>query len=159
MLTSRLEAGVQQWIAERRAQGYGVGYAAIESGGFPRWARVAVTDPALAMPANAAPLAWSASRLVVGVDPFHPRRLRVDVPGAHVLGVGKGADQARYKAEAGQFTVMAELRRGGAGERSHCARSGAEAPCRRRLRAGFRNAGGADHRAARCARTRGAFGR
>src|SRR5512134_87269 len=60
LLTSRLEAGVQQWIAERRAQGYEVGYAAIESGGFPRWARVVVTNPAVAMPANAAPLAWSA---------------------------------------------------------------------------------------------------
>ncbi|MGZ9112640.1 MAG: DUF2125 domain-containing protein, partial [Rhodoplanes sp.] len=108
-LTSRLEAGVQQWIAERREQGYDVGYAAIERGGFPRWARVVVTNPAVAMPANAAPLAWSAIRLVVGVDPFHPRRLYIDSPGAHALGVGKGADQMRYEAEAGQFTVVQDI--------------------------------------------------
>jgi hypothetical protein len=108
-LTSQLEAGVQQWIAERRAEGYEIGYAAIRSGGFPRSAHVILDNPAMAMPANAPPLAWSANRLVVGVDPFHPRRLYIDGPGAHALSIGSGADQVRTHAEAGHLRMVQEM--------------------------------------------------
>lgn len=108
VLTNRLEAEVRAWISERRAQGYDVGYAAIQRAGFPRSAHVVVTNPAMAMPANAAPLAWSATRLVAGVDPFNPRQLSIDVPGAHALSIGEGPGQVRYEAEARQFRVMGE---------------------------------------------------
>jgi Uncharacterized protein conserved in bacteria (DUF2125) len=109
LLTSRLEAGVHQWIAGRRAQGYEIGYVDIARGGFPLSAHVVLTNPALAMPANAPPLAWSAARLVVGVDPFQPRRLYIDSPGAHALGVGRGLDQVRYHAEARHLRMVPEI--------------------------------------------------
>jgi hypothetical protein len=108
-LTNRLEAGVQQWIAERRAEGYEISYAAIRSGGFPRSARVVLTNPAMAMPEDAPPLAWSAKQLIVGVDPFHPRRLHIDGPGAHALSIGSGADQVRTHAEAGHLRIVQEM--------------------------------------------------
>jgi hypothetical protein len=108
-LTSQLEAGVQQWIAERREQGYEIGYTAIRSGGFPRWAQIVLTKPAMAMPANAAPLAWWANRLIVGVDPFQPRRLYIDGSGAHALSIGSGADQVRTHVEAGHLRLAQEI--------------------------------------------------
>lgn len=108
-LTSQLEAGIQQWIAQRRAEGYEIGYAAIRSGGFPRSAEVVLDNPAMAMPPNALPLAWSAKRLIVGVNPFHPRRLYIDGPGAHALSIGSGADQVRTYAEAGYLRIVQEI--------------------------------------------------
>jgi hypothetical protein len=118
VLSSRLEAGVLDWIAERRAEGYDVRYAAIERGGFPRSAHVMITAPAIAAPTKAAPAdpqvetlawAWSATRLVAAVDPFDPRHFSVDVPGAHAISIGEG--QARYEAEARQFRVEGEAGR------------------------------------------------
>jgi hypothetical protein len=123
VLTSQLEAGVHQWIAERRAEGYAVHYAAIERGGFPRSADVVITAPAIAAPAAltdhaptqpqaaAGTWAWSATRLVAAVDPFNPRHFSVDLPGAQAFSIGEAPRQLRYEAEARQFTVLGEAGR------------------------------------------------
>jgi hypothetical protein len=120
VLAGQVEAGVHEWIAERRAEGYDVRYAAIERGGFPRSAHVIITAPAVAASAVAAsaaagggagreavPWVWSATHLIAAIDPFNPRHLTLDGPGAHSLRVGEGAESVHYHAEARQLTVAA----------------------------------------------------
>lgn len=110
VLTRQLETGLHRWIAERQAEGYVVAYAGIARGGFPGAAEVIVTGPAISAPGDArgavVPWAWSAARLVASVDPFDPRRLSLDIPGAQRLAV---AEDAHYAVEAGQFTVMGKV--------------------------------------------------
>ncbi len=117
VLTRQLEAGIHRWIAQRQAEGYHISYASLDRSGFPSTAQVVITAPAViasggdaggATPPDTVPWTWSASRMIVAIDPFNPRRFSMDLAGTHALGIGGGGGQRRYRAEAGELTLVGE---------------------------------------------------
>lgn len=121
VLSTQLEAGIHRWITERQAEGYRISYASLARGGFPGTAQIVMTAPAVAAPGgrtggntggqappDAVPWTWSATRMIVAIAPFHPRRFTVDLGGTHTLGIGAGPGQRSYQAEASQLTLRGE---------------------------------------------------
>ena len=78
-------AGFEAWLVEQRARGWQAEAASVEVTGFPTEFRLAVSDMALADPANG--WAWSAPALAAASDAWAPTRIAVTWPPEQVLAV------------------------------------------------------------------------
>lgn len=77
----RLRAGLDQWSAQRRAEGYTVSYGAPLVGGFPFDIRVVVADPQISAPGGA--WSWRGTALQVETKLWNPRTVAFLLPGRH----------------------------------------------------------------------------
>ncbi len=78
----RFQSAALAWIEARKAEGYGVGYAALTRDGFPIRLRLEFRDPSLASRGGIAPWSWSGARVVAEIAPWAPLHvtLRTDGP-------------------------------------------------------------------------------
>lgn len=83
-----LRKGLERWAETRRAQGWQVDWARMDSGGFPLHLRLELETPRLA---DTAGHGWQAERLIANAQPFDWTRLRLAAPGRHGL-VWPGGD-------------------------------------------------------------------
>ncbi len=83
----QLRAGLDQWVAARRAQGWTVTMAAPLGGGWPLSASLAVPDLLLSGGGFPGGMSWSAPRVELLIAPLQPRRLVIAVTGQQHLGL------------------------------------------------------------------------
>ena len=83
VLADRVRVGIEQWAADRRAEGYEVSYAGLDVGGFPFQIEAAIMAPALSRPEAARPWSWRGPRLVISARPWRLSRVRLAAPGQH----------------------------------------------------------------------------
>lgn len=77
----RLRAGLDQWAAQRRAEGYTVSYGQPLVGGFPLDIRVVVADPQISTPGGT--WSWRGTALQVETKLWNPRTVTFLLPGRH----------------------------------------------------------------------------
>ncbi|MSP88211.1 MAG: DUF2125 domain-containing protein [Alphaproteobacteria bacterium] len=79
--TDRLRAGLDQWAAQRLAEGYVVSYGQPLVGGFPFNIRVVVADPQIAAPDSA--WSWRGTALQIETRLWNLRVVTFQLPGRH----------------------------------------------------------------------------
>jgi hypothetical protein len=77
----RLRAGLDQWAAQRRAEGYVIGYGQPLVGGFPFDIRVVLADPQVTAPNNG--WSWHGTALQVETKLWNHRTATFQLPGRH----------------------------------------------------------------------------
>jgi hypothetical protein len=92
----RMRAGLDAWIAARRATGWSVTTAPAEAGGWPLAATLTLHDVTLRGGAADVPggLAWQSGSVVLRLGVLHPRSFQIDTAGPQQLRVGDGPEIA-----------------------------------------------------------------
>ncbi len=110
---SRLEAGLADFAAQARAQGWTVTVAATQGAGWPLAAELVLTDMTVTAGADVLPggAVWRAQRAVLHVSPLAPEVLELRVPGVQHLRLF-GSEAAHFAAA--RFTLSTQLRQPGA---------------------------------------------
>lgn len=104
VIAERLEGGIEDWVGERRAEGWRVAHGPVQSSGFPHRWRVRIDRPRLSGPRGAAAgFSWSGPWIELGWAPWAPRRLALRTAGAHDLGFAGGAG-GRFRLAAAEIT-------------------------------------------------------
>lgn len=101
----RFQSAALAWIDARRAEGYAVGYRAVEREGFPGELRLTFHDPSLASPAGDPRWSWSGARVAAEIRPWAPLSvaLRADGPQAFLVPGPNGP--LTYTGSAGTLTA------------------------------------------------------
>ncbi len=95
---------VEQWIGERRAEGYRIRYRDLRATGYPLWIRIDLADPGIAAPKAETPWAWQAGNLLITARPWAPGRVRLATGGEQMISYQDGARRLTY---AGTLTAAA----------------------------------------------------
>jgi hypothetical protein len=105
----QLRAGLDAWIAERRASGWSVASEAPQAGGWPLAATLSLRNVAMQGGAADIPggMAWRATGIVLRLDLRHPRVLQIDAEGQQSLRLGSGPD---IPCSAGRLQMLVPLR-------------------------------------------------
>ena len=111
-LAGQVRDGIEQWAADRRAEGYGAEYAAIAVGGFPFWLDAEISAPALTAPGRDQPWSWRGPTMVLKARPWAWNRVQVLVPGRHRVTAMAGGKRRQYDIEAGMAAMTLWFRRG-----------------------------------------------
>jgi len=90
--------GIEQWAADRRADGFEASYASISMQGFPFSLQAVIRDPVLSKPVPRPPWAggpdldweWRGSELVAAIYPWSLRRVELRFPGTNQITVPFG---------------------------------------------------------------------
>ncbi len=91
VLADQVRVGIEQWAADRRAEGYEVAYAELDVVGFPFRLEATMAAPALSRPKAARPWSWRGPGLVMSARPWRLSRVRLSAPGQHrITGVPAG---------------------------------------------------------------------
>lgn len=101
----RFQSAALEWIEARRAEGYTVGYGAVERDGFPAKLRLTFADPALASPAGTQRWSWSASRMVAEITPWAPLRVTLGTDGPQALTLPGPNGPLKYQGSAAVATA------------------------------------------------------
>ena len=80
---------IDNWAEQRRAEGYTVGFAAPEIGGFPLLIRAVLAKPHLQRDA----LEWRGERMKIELQPWSFRKIRIDLEGKQWLTLQEGAER------------------------------------------------------------------
>jgi hypothetical protein len=96
---NQLRAGLDAWIAARRAGGWSVASTAPQAGGWPLAATLTLSNAVLqgGEPAIPGGLTWRAEHVVLRLDVFHPLALRIEAEGAQQVRVA-ASPQIRFGA-------------------------------------------------------------
>lgn len=97
---------IDRWIADRRAEGYVVSFAAREDVRRPWQSHAVFVAPVMAAPPGNDAWTWRADRVVVTLNPLRPQQLHLDLRGRHEV-VADGPRPIRLVGEAGTFAVVA----------------------------------------------------
>lgn len=100
----RFQAAALAWIDARRAEGYRVGYAALERDGFPLRLRLTFRDPGLAA-SGGGRWAWSGSRLMAEIAPWAPLRVTLRADGAQRVVLPGSGGPLVYTGTAGHVSA------------------------------------------------------
>lgn len=101
----RFQTAALDWIEARKAEGYTVGYSAMDRAGFPTRLRLTFHEPSIASPSNAAPLSWSSSRLLAEIAPWAPLHISFHTEGPQTVGVPDPGGQQFYTGTAGSLSA------------------------------------------------------
>ena len=85
-LADGLRAGLDRWVADRRAEGIDVRHGPVEVSGFPYRLLLTVGAPAVSAPRRPAAPAWSADSLDIYFQPWNLRHVILQPQGAQQLG-------------------------------------------------------------------------
>lgn len=85
-LAEGLRAGLDRWVADRRAEGIDVRHGPVEVSGFPYRLLLTVDSPAISVPRQPAGPSWSAASLDVYLQPWNLRHVILQPQGAQQLG-------------------------------------------------------------------------
>ncbi|MEE9318421.1 MAG: DUF2125 domain-containing protein, partial [Rhodospirillales bacterium] len=112
-LAGQVRAGIEQWAADRRAEGHGAEYAAVAVGGFPFRLVAEISAPALvlagAAPGPARPWSWRGPSLIIEARPWALAKVRVLAPGRHRVTAMAGGKRRQYDIEAGALTATLDF--------------------------------------------------
>ncbi len=111
-LAGQVRTGIEQWAADRRAEGYGAEYAAVAVGGFPFRLVAEISAPALTVPGPARPWSWRGPGLIIEARPWALAKVRVLAPGRHRVTVMAGGKRRQYDIEAGTLTATLDFNPG-----------------------------------------------
>ncbi len=117
-LAGHFKTGIDQWAAERRAEGYEAGYSSVRVEGFPFRLRVEITDPYLAAPGageggdGVRPWSWRGPAMVLKVRPWRLSRIRVMAPGRHRIMGFRAGRPVDYALEARKLWLKLKYRDG-----------------------------------------------
>ncbi|MEE9318595.1 MAG: DUF2125 domain-containing protein [Rhodospirillales bacterium] len=115
-LAGHFKTGIDQWTAERRAEGYEAGYSSVRVEGFPFRLRVEITDPYLAAPRDGEggdgvrPWSWRGPAMVLKVRPWRLSRIRVMAPGRHRIMGFRAGRPVDYALEARELWLKLKYR-------------------------------------------------
>jgi hypothetical protein len=101
----RFQSAAIAWIEARRAEGYAVGYRAMERDGFPGMLRLAFHDPSLASPAEAPRWSWSGARATAEIRPWAPLHVALRAEGPQTFLVPGPGGPLTYAGSAGTLTA------------------------------------------------------
>ncbi len=89
--STRLRSGLQDWIAERRAEGWTVQSDAFTTGGWPQAATITVPNLAMSHAGQDMPgqLAWQAAGVAVSLSLYHPTTLDISLIGPQHVRIGE----------------------------------------------------------------------
>ncbi len=92
--TSRLEAGVEEWLAGARANGWAVEFREPQRSGWPLAARVTLRrfSVVASEPDVPVPISWRADRLILSIALRRPQELAIEGEGPERVGLGEGAE-------------------------------------------------------------------
>lgn len=85
-LADGLRAGLDRWVADRRAEGIEVRHGPVEVSGFPYRLLLNVNAPAVSVPRQPAAPAWSADSLDIYFQPWNLHHVILQPQGAQQLG-------------------------------------------------------------------------
>lgn len=116
-LSGQISTSVEQWAAERRADGYQVAYSSLRIGGFPFRLDVVMTDPEIVGPEMTAPgesgsWSWRGPALVMRIRPWRPSRAQVLAAGLHMVRTQKGARSVELFIDARELSLKLRFKRG-----------------------------------------------
>ncbi|NQU60250.1 MAG: DUF2125 domain-containing protein [Rhodospirillales bacterium] len=90
-LSGQIRTGVEQWAAERQADGYTVAYTGLRIGGFPFRLDAVMTDPEMSALGKDGSWSWRGPALLMRVRPWRPSKVKVLAAGLHMVRAEKGA--------------------------------------------------------------------
>ncbi len=112
-LAGQVRAGIEQWAADRRAEGNGAEYAAVAVGGFPFRLVAEISAPTLvlagAAPGPARPWSWRGPSLIIEARPWALAKVRVLAPGRHRVTAMVGGKRKQYDIVAGALTATLDF--------------------------------------------------
>ncbi|MFO1061841.1 MAG: DUF2125 domain-containing protein [Dongiaceae bacterium] len=112
VVAARLVGGaIDRWVAERRADGYRIDYAAPVVSGFPFRLRFALDRPTIEAPGHA--WQWDGPALVGEASLWRPLTIRVRLPGRHAVRWGEGDAARLYAGQAASAQAIIRLSRNG----------------------------------------------
>ena len=124
-LAGQVEAGVEQWFAERTSEGLEAGYASLRVSGFPFQLVAVIEAPELAAPKALKPWSWKGPALVLKARPWRLTRVRLSAPGRHHFTVTRARGRAAFTVELGQLELKLKHRGDGSGRAMLSIREGA----------------------------------
>lgn len=83
-VAGELRKGIDDWAAERRAAGWTVAWAGMETGGFPAAVRIRLIEPRLVRPDG---VEWRIEALSASAPPINLTRITLRAPGRHDVAV------------------------------------------------------------------------
>ncbi len=101
----RFQSSALAWIEARRAEGYAVGYRAMEREGFLGRLRLTFHDPSLASPAGYPRWSWSGVRVAAEFRPWAPLSVALRADGAQVFMVPGPSGPLLYTGSAGKLAA------------------------------------------------------
>lgn len=96
VLAARFQNGADAWIADQRARGLDVQYAALRTEGFPLRLRMVLENPRMEYANGGAPWSWTGRRAVLSTRPWNPTRMTVALSGPHRVGLMLDGKPASY---------------------------------------------------------------
>ncbi len=112
-LAGQIRTGIEQWAADRRAEGLGAEYAAVAVGGFPFRLVAEISAPALvlagAVPGPARPWSWRGPSLIIEARPWALAKVRVKAPGRHRVIAMADGKRRQYDIEAGALAATLDF--------------------------------------------------
>ena len=113
-LAGQVQAGIDRWAAERRAEGYGVEYAAVEVFGFPFQLEAVIADPVLTAPGEHGLRSWQGPIMIMQARPWALSKVRVLAPGRHRVTVMTGDTRKTFDIEFGSLIAALNFNPSGA---------------------------------------------
>jgi hypothetical protein len=111
-VAARLVGGaLDRWVADRRAEGYRIDFAAPTVGGFPFHLRFTLDRPTIEAPGRA--WQWDGPALVGEASLWRPLTIRVQLPGRHAVRWGDGETARLYAGQAAGAQAVIRLSRKG----------------------------------------------
>ena len=112
VLAGQVRVDIEQWAADRRAEGYEVAYAELVVGGFPFRLEATMAAPALSRPEAARPWSWRGPKLVMSARPWRLSRVRLSAPGQHRITGGPAGRAGAIVLKAGALGIELRFRDG-----------------------------------------------
>lgn len=84
LLSHKITAGIEDWAAARRMEGWIVTYGGLRTGGTPLAIRVDIDNPTVVSPQG---WAWRGPALTATVPMLNPKHIHIEAPGAHDFGM------------------------------------------------------------------------
>ncbi len=108
-LAGQVRDGIEQWAADRRAEGYEAGFTSVAVGGFPFRLEAVIAEPMLAAPGSNRPWSWRGPSLVMQFRPWALAKVRVLAPGRHSVTVMADGKRKQHDIEAGALTATLDF--------------------------------------------------
>lgn len=109
VLAGNVRSAAETWIAARRAEGILIGYARIETGGFPGAVRLTFIEPAVVAGGG---WRWSGPRAEARVNPVRPGRPVIRLIGEQQLEIVTARRRLHLRGAAGELAVVGEVSNG-----------------------------------------------
>lgn len=113
-LAGQVRAGIEQWAADRRAEGYGVEYGPVAVFGFPFLFEAVIVDPVLTAPGEHGFRSWQGPVMIMQARPWALSKVRVLAFGRHRVTAMTGGKPKTIDIEFGSLIAALDFNPSGA---------------------------------------------